>query len=99
MNSNMPLSSEQKLDAIYNMLQSDRSSRRRTFWYRIIKWLILIGIGYFTITHPGYVTGKVTEYLEPIIVEQMKEIMSDKKDGLMDQIKNMMPVEQQSSTL
>jgi hypothetical protein len=93
------LTTEAKIDAIYAMLQADRSSRRRAFWYRTIKWLIILGIGYFALTHPGYVTGKLTEYLEPIIVEHMKGIMSDKKDGLMDQIKNMMPVEQQSSTL
>jgi hypothetical protein len=97
MNNTSSLSSEQKLDEIYIMLKSNQARSSRIFWYRTIKWLILIGIGYFTLTHPGYVTSKVTEYLQPIIIEQMKGIMSEKKDGLMDQIKKMMPVEQKAS--
>jgi hypothetical protein len=99
MNNTPPLTSEQKLDEIYSMLKSNQARTSRAFWYRTLKWLIILGIGYFTLTHPGYVTSKMTEYIQPIIVEQMKGIMSDKKDGLMDQIKKMMPVEQKTSTL
>jgi hypothetical protein len=93
------LTPEQKLDEIYDMLKSNQARSNRAFWYRTIKWLIILGIGYFTLTHPAYVTGKVTEYLQPIIVEQIRGIMSEKKDWLMDQIKKMMPVEQKPSTL
>ncbi|MBC7498404.1 hypothetical protein H7170_02060 [Candidatus Gracilibacteria bacterium] len=90
---NTPLTNEQKLDEIYSILQSQRSSQSRAFWYRILKWCIILGLGYFTLSHPGYVTSKIMEYVGPIIVEQMKSVMSTQKEGLLKQMKDLMPTQ------
>lgn len=85
------LTSEEKIDAIYTMLRSDQARMKRAFWYRIVKWCLILGVGYFALSNPGYVTGKIMEYVWPIMVEQMQTIMSDKKDGLLDQMKKILP--------
>lgn len=60
---NTPLTNEQKLDEIYDMLRQQQSRTSRAFWYRILKWCLILGAAYFTLTHPGYVTGKIMEYV------------------------------------
>ncbi len=89
-----PLTSEQKLDEIYNIVKSQQSARSRSYWYRIIKWMIIFAIAYFTLSNPGYVTGKIMEYVGPIMVEQMKGIMATQKDGLLKQMKDLIPKDQ-----
>lgn len=49
---NTPLSNEQKLDEIYSILKSIRASQSRAFWYKTLKWGLILGIGYITLTHP-----------------------------------------------
>lgn len=85
------LSIEQKIDEIHSMLRAEQSRTSRAFWYRMLKWALILGIAYFTLSNPGYVTDKIMEYLQPIIIEQMQTIMSDKKDGLLDQMKKILP--------
>ncbi len=92
---NTNLTSEEKLDAIYMMLRSNQARLKRAFWYRIFKWCLIIGVAYFTLTHPGYIAGKVTQYLQPILMEQMKTIIANQKEGFFDKIQKMLP-EQQS---
>ena len=60
---NTPLTNEQKLDAIYTMLQANQARSNRAFWYRMLKWCIVLSIGYFTLTHPGYVADKAMSYI------------------------------------
>lgn len=60
---NTPLTNEQKLDEIYEMLRSQQSAQSRAFWYRMLKWCLILGVGYFTLSHPGYVTGKIMDYV------------------------------------
>ena len=88
---NTSLTIEQKIDEIHTMLRVQQSRTSRAFWYRMLKWSLILGIAYFTLSNPGYVTGKIMEYLQPIIIEQMQTIMSDKKDGLLDQVKKILP--------
>ncbi|MBC7503823.1 hypothetical protein H7169_02545 [Candidatus Gracilibacteria bacterium] len=85
------MTSEEKLDAVYIMLKDNQARMSRAFWYRILKWILILGIVYFTFTHPGYVAGKITEYIQPIVIEQMKTIMNNEKNGLLDQLKKIMP--------
>ena len=86
-----PLTNEQKIDEIYDMMRSERSSRSRGFWYRILKWLAILGIAYFTISNPGYVTGKIMGYLWPIVAEQVDTIVSNKKNWLIESVKKILP--------
>jgi hypothetical protein len=60
---NTPLTIEQKIDEIHTMLRAQASQSSRAFWYRMLKWFLILGIGYFTISNPGYVMGKIMEYI------------------------------------
>ena len=92
------MTSEEKIDAVYTMLKDNQARSSRIFWYKIFKWAIILGIAYFTLTHPGYVAGKITEYIQPIVIEQMKTIMTNEKDGFLDQLKKIMPASNQETT-
>jgi hypothetical protein len=70
---------------------ANQARMSRAFWYRMFKWCLILGIGYFTLTHPGYVVGKMTEYIQPIIMEQMQTILANQKNGFLEQVKKMMP--------
>ncbi len=74
------LTTAEKVDAIYAMLVANQARLSRAFWYRMFKWCLILGIGYFTLTHPGYVVGKMTEYIQPIIMEQMQTIIANQKN-------------------
>ena len=85
------LTPAEKLDAIYTILKEWESRRKWAVWYRIIKWAIIFGLAYITITQPGLIVGKITNYMQPIIMEQMKTIMEKQKDSIMQQARDLMP--------
>ncbi len=85
------ITTEEKIDAIYMMLRAQESRIRRAFWYRMLKWTIIVCFAYFLLSHPDYVIGKMTEYIQPIIMEQMKDTMTTQKDAFMKQFQEMMP--------
>lgn len=91
MSTSTDLSSQEKIDAIYSMLRASEARASRAFWYRVLRLCIIFGMAYFTITHPEYVVGKVTNYLQPIITEQMQFILSTQKNMMIDQVKKMIP--------
>lgn len=88
---NTPLTNEQKIDEIYSLLKSQQRVQSRAFWYRIFKWCLILGVGYFTLSNPGYVAGKLMDYISPIVTQQVESIVANKKNGLIDQVKKIIP--------
>lgn len=81
----------EKMDVVYEIIVDEKDRRKREFWYRIIKWIIILMIWYGVLTHPEYVVGKIIGYVQPIIMEQMKTIIADQKDSLLKQAKDILP--------
>jgi hypothetical protein len=85
---------EQKLTYIYEMMKDQERASSRAKWYRLVKWMIMAGIAYVVVTHPGEIVGRITEYVKPIVMEQVKSMMSSEKSGLLDEMKALLPTEE-----
>jgi hypothetical protein len=88
MNSNIPLSSEQKLDAIYDMLKKQESRQKRTTIFRNLKWLFILGILYIVTVNPAFLQGVFTAFVgttmdavKPMILEQAKNMLQTQTDS------------------
>jgi len=84
------LSPEQKLDAIYVMLKKQESSRKRMFFFRILKWTIIICFFYAVLTHSNEIFPSVKQLIEPVIsnlIQTMKPMILEQARTIMkDQI-------------
>ena len=80
------LTPEQKLDAIYDMLQKQESSRKRVFWFRIFKWMIIFAGIYILMTRSDQIFPSIQQIIEPI-VSNLAETM---KPMILEQAKMMM---------
>lgn len=85
---------EQKLTYIYETLKDQESRRKRQMFYKFLKWLILGGLAYLVITNPDVVVTQVTNYIKPLVMDQVKSMMEENKKNLMDQVKNLLPGEE-----
>lgn len=84
------LTPAEKLDAIYQILKESESRRKRAAWLRIFKWWIILAFAYVALTQPWLIVGKITSYIQPIVMEQMKTILSNQKDWILQQAKDLM---------
>lgn len=66
---------EQKLDAIYRIVQAQESRMTRARWYRLLKWIILLSIAYFIAQNPTFLIEKMTEFIMPSIMDNMKTML------------------------
>ncbi len=80
------LTPEQKLDAIYDMLKKQESSRKRVFWFRVFKWIIIITCIYILSTRSSEIFPSIKQVIEPI-VSNLAETM---KPMILEQAKVMM---------
>lgn len=92
------LTPEQKLDEIYSILKHQETRRKVGIWYRIFKWVIVMGIVWFIAANPTFLITKLTDIMMPIITENMKTMMEDKQSTLMESVKNMLPKNNSSDT-
>ena len=84
------ISNEQKLTYIYHTLKDQESRRRRALWYRVLKWMIVLGIVYVIATYPGYIFTKISELLRPIIVEQAQTVLDDNRNSITKSLNSLM---------
>lgn len=84
------LTPAEKLDAVYIILKESESRRKRAVWFRTLKWGIIFAFAYIAMTQPWLIVGRVTNYVQPIIMEQMKTILLKQKDGILQQAKDIM---------
>lgn len=90
------LSNEQKLDAIYQILQDQEARHRRKKWFHIFKWSFFAFIIYFIATNPALILDKVTAALRPFIVENVKNMMDYEKNDLFQEMKKVLKENQKS---
>lgn len=63
-----PLTNEQKLETVYQILQKQESRRKAAIFGKFLKWSLILGILYLVVTDPQAIIGKVMNVVEPIIV-------------------------------
>lgn len=81
------LSNEQKLDEIYSILKEQESRNNRARWFRLLKWgIIILGL-YFVTSNPGFFLDRFVKIVQPIIMDNVKTMMNEKKDWLLDEMK------------
>ncbi len=85
--STKPLSNEQKLDEIYSILKQQESRNSRARWFRLLKWSVIILGVYIVTSNPGFFLDKLVKIIQPIIMDNVKTMMNEKKDGLLDEMK------------
>ena len=56
----------------------------------MLKWTIIFAVVFLTITQPQLVINKITSYLQPIVMEQMKSVIDGQKESMMKQAKELM---------
>jgi hypothetical protein len=83
------ITSQEKLDEIYRILTASESRRRAAVWYRVLKWLVIIVVVFAIANNPGYIVGRFTDIIFPIVSKQMKSVIEENKSGLMEQVKVM----------
>jgi hypothetical protein len=84
------LNTAEKIDVIYELLQEWEARRRRNWLFRMLKWTIIFAVVFLTITQPQLVINKITSYLQPIVMEQMKSVIDGQKESMMKQAKELM---------
>ncbi|MFZ2255411.1 MAG: hypothetical protein WAW59_04560 [Patescibacteria group bacterium] len=82
------MTNEQKLDEIYQIIKAQESRATRAKWFRLLKWIILLGLAYFIAKNPGLFLDKITELVMPTIMENMKTMMTE---DLMKQVQDAFP--------
>jgi hypothetical protein len=85
------LTNEQKLEEIYTILTSMERRRMQAWILRLVKWIIIIWLVGFVVSNPWVVISKLTEIIQPIVMEQVQTMMEQNKDALMESVKDFMP--------
>lgn len=91
MSSNTPLTNEQKLDEIYHIIKASERHRLQASVARIAKWVIILSIVGFVVSNPDVVIKKMTEIIQPIVMDQVKTMMESNQDSIMNSLKDMLP--------
>lgn len=89
--SGMPLTNEQKLDEIYHIVKTQERHRLQASVARIAKWVIILSIVGFVASNPKFIIERVTEYVKPIVMEQVETMTKDLNDKLMQSAKDLVP--------
>ena len=82
---NTPLTNEQKLDEIYQIVKDGESHRRRVFWWNLLRRMIIYGLIVIGYLYYPIIIAKVIEVMKPMILEQAKTLMKENKAGMMEQ--------------
>jgi hypothetical protein len=90
MNNNQ-LTNEQKLDEVYTILRAMERRRMMDSLGRILKWVIILGIAGFVLSNPRLIVERITEYVKPIVMEQVETMTKELNDKLMQSAKDMLP--------
>jgi large-conductance mechanosensitive channel len=82
------MTNEQKLDAIYTLLQKQDSRERRAFWYSLLKRVVIYGAIIFVALNPSAILGYMTDLIMPRVMDAMSQALDQQKtdavDGLSD---------------
>lgn len=81
----------EKMDIVYDIVVTAEERRIREFRYRVIKWIIILVMVFGVVTYPEYIVGKFVSIIQPIIMEQMKDVIEAQKESLLQQAKDMLP--------
>lgn len=84
------LSNEQKLDAIYLMLQKQEARERRKVWYLLFRWSLIFAVVYVIAIYPKDIMDRVSTMMRPFIIENVKSMMDYEKNDLFDEMKNIL---------
>lgn len=84
------LNTAEKVDVIFDIIQESESRRRRGSLFRMLKWAIIFAVVFLVATQPEVIIGKITNYLQPIVMEQMKTVIDSQKESMMKQAKDLM---------
>jgi hypothetical protein len=83
-----PLTNEQKLDVIYELLQKQDSRERRAFWYNLLKRMIIYGVILLIALNPSAILGYMTDLIMPRVMDAMTQALdqqqTDAVGGLTD---------------
>lgn len=93
MNNTTPLTNEQKLNEIYDIIKAWERRRMQASLGRIVKWVFILGIVGFAASNPELVIKKLTDIIQPIVMEQVQSMMDSNKDALMESVKDMLPAQ------
>ncbi len=100
----LPMTNEQKLDAIYALMQKQESRESRAFWYNLLKRVIIYGAIIFVALNPTVILGYMTDLIMPRVMETMSQALdqqktdavggiTDAKDTLIQKIRDLVPAE------
>jgi hypothetical protein len=82
------MTNEQKLDAIYALMQKQESRESRVFWYNLLKRVIIYGAIIFVALNPSAILRYMTDLIMPRVMEAMSQALDQQKtdavDGLSD---------------
>lgn len=88
---NADLTPMEKMDIVYDIVVTAEERRIREYRFRVIKWIIILMIAYGVVTYPEYVVGKFVSIIQPIIMEQMKDVIEAQKESILQKAKDMLP--------
>ncbi len=103
-----PLTNEQKLDEVYRILQKVDARERRSFWYNLLKRVIIYGAILFVALNPSAILGYMTDLIMPRVMDAMTQALdqqktnavdgiTDAKDTLIQKIRDLVPTETEPS--
>ncbi len=85
------LTNEQKLDEVYALVKRMEHRYMMASFGRIIKWIIILGIVGFVASNPKLIVENITEYVKPIIMDQVKTMTEDLNNQLIQGAKGILP--------
>jgi hypothetical protein len=73
------LNNEEKLEIVYRILIQQEKARIFSQRMRVFKWLILLWIALLILSNPEMMVGKLTHYLQPMVMKSMSGVIQDQK--------------------
>ncbi len=67
-----PLTNEQKLTEIYEILKIQESVRKRALWWGLFRRIFIYGLILIVALNPKLVMSKLTEILMPVVMNSLK---------------------------
>lgn len=89
------MTNEQKLEEIYQIVKWQQAAATRAKWFRLLKWIIILGWVYYISQNPWIILSTVTDMVMPTVMENMKTMMAEDSAGIMEQVKDMLPKQPQ----
>lgn len=82
------LTNEQKLNEIYDILKVQESRRKRTVFYKFLKWGVILWVVYFAFTHQDLVFDISKKIAQPILTKVIDTVLNDPDVGIMSTMKD-----------